>query len=271
MLGDTEISSRYQRNAAYWTKIVRDGLDTFQTDLTDPALLDLIGHCTGLNVLDAGCGEGYLSRELIKRGCSQVYGVDTCEELVAAARSHPDSGGARATYYHADVAQIPLPDASVDLVVVNRLPNGIADPSRRFTEFRRVLNEQGKMIVMSMHPCFYAVRTDRGNIESNTSIDDYFGIRTVEQYFQVAGRKSPVESFQQFFSLEEYLGMITSAGFAITTLREPRPTAQQRALDDFWNQNFTRPLFMLIECVPLNAVFRGQTTKDARPSPTATS
>lgn len=40
----------------------------------------MIGDPTGLDIVDAGCGEGYRARELIRR----VHGADTCGEFVAA-------------------------------------------------------------------------------------------------------------------------------------------------------------------------------------------
>ncbi len=253
MLGDVEVSRGYQQNAQYWEHIVRERLDKFQTEVTDVALLDLIGDCSGAQVVDAGCGEGYFTRELIGRGAAHVHGVDTCAELIVAARAHPENGGRHADYHHADVADLPLRDASVDIVVANRLPHGIADPAGRFREFRRVLRPTGRLIVLSMHPCFYAARADREGIGFASTIDDYFGVRTVQQRFSVAGLTSPVESFQQFYSLEEHIGMITAAGFAMTSLREPRPSTEQRRTDEFWATNFTRPLFMLLECTTVSA------------------
>ncbi len=249
MLGDERVSAAYAENAEYWITIVRDRLDPYQTQLTDPALLDTIGDCAGLDILDAGCGEGYLARELVRRGARHVHGVDTCAEFVTAARSHPDHRPERASFHHADVAAIPLADNSVDVVVANRLPHGIAEPERRFHEFARILTPAGRMILLGMHPCFYAARAERTSGQ-DFSIDTYFGVRTVEQKFDVAGRISPAASVQQFYSLETCIRMITSAGFAVTDLREPRPTEEQRRENPWWEENFVRPLFLLLECVP---------------------
>lgn len=250
MLGDERVSSAYSKNSEFWITIIRDKLDPYQTLLTDPALLDTIGDCTGLEILDAGCGEGYLTRELIRRGATYVHGVDTCAEFVAAAQAHPEFRSESATFHHADVAALPLPDNSVDLIVANRLPNGITQPGRRYHEFARVLRPFGRMILLGMHPCFYAARAERGDGAADITVDTYFGARTVEQHFNVAGKISPVPSVQQFYSLETYIGMIAAAGFVITSLREPHPTPEQRQQNPWWHENFVRPLFLLLECVP---------------------
>ncbi|GAB4590046.1 class I SAM-dependent methyltransferase [Nocardia sp. IFM 10818] len=249
MLGDNRVSEAYAKNAEFWITVIRDRLDPYQTQLTDPALLAMIGDPAGLEILDAGCGEGHLARRLAALGARHVHGVDTCEELLTAARSHPDHRPATASFHHADVAALPLPDDSVDLVVANRLPNGITNPENRFREFARVLRPAGRLILLGMHPCFYAARAER-SATTEFSVDAYFGVRTVEQQFRVADLVSPVASVQRFYSLETYIAMITGAGFAITALREPHPTAEQRRENPWWDANFVRPLFLLLECVP---------------------
>ncbi|WP_051162667.1 class I SAM-dependent methyltransferase [Nocardia brevicatena] len=248
MADDSQIFDGYRRNARFWIRIIRERRDKYQVELTDPALLDMIGSCAGRRVLDAGCGEGYLTRELLRRGAAQIHAVDTCRELVDAAERHPEAGGGRATYHHADVADLPVPDASVDLVVANRLPHGVAAPERRFREFSRVLTDSGRLVILGMHPCFYASRTDRAR-GVGPSADSYFRVRTVEQHFTVDGLVSPAPSWQQFHSLEAYITMITDAGFTVSALREPHPTERQRSSDPWWNENFTRPMFLLLECL----------------------
>lgn len=246
--GDERISAAYSANAEFWIRIVREDLDPFRSRLTDPALLELIGDCSGRVVLDAGCGEGCLARELVRRGARHVHGVDTCREFVDAARTHPDHSPTAATYHLADVADLPLPDESVDLVVANRLPHGIYEPGRRFHEFARVLKPAGRLVLLGMHPCFYVSRAER-SAAGGPAVDSYFGVRTVEQRFEVAGELSPVPSVQRFYSLETCFAFLTDAGFAVTALREPHPTPRQRADDPWWDEHFVRPLFLLLECI----------------------
>ncbi|MFI6865561.1 class I SAM-dependent methyltransferase [Nocardia sp. NPDC050406] len=249
MLGDEPVSSAYAKNADFWISIIRDKLDPYQTLLTDPALLNAVGDCTGLDILDAGCGEGYFTRRLVELGAHHVHGVDTCEDFIAAARSHPEHDDESSSFHHADVAALPLPDTSLDLVVANRLPNGITNPGQRFREFARVLKPTGRLILLGMHPCFYAARAERTAPKSEDfSVEAYFSVRTVEQPFKVADKTSPAASVQSFYSLETYIGMITAAGFAVTDLREPHPTAAMRRQNPWWEMNFVRPLFLLLVC-----------------------
>src|SRR5919204_3462925 len=67
-----------------------------------PTLLALLGDVSGQDVLDAGCGEGYLSRILAARG-ARVTCVDLSPRLVELAGQKPASGSV--TYRAADLCE----------------------------------------------------------------------------------------------------------------------------------------------------------------------
>ena len=77
----------YNTNAGFWVQIIREDRDRYRKGLTDPAILDAIGEAHGLAVLDAGCGEGYMSRTLAGNG-AKVTGIDVSAELIKAAKAH---------------------------------------------------------------------------------------------------------------------------------------------------------------------------------------
>src|ERR1700734_3091793 len=79
-------SSRWDANASFWVQIIREHRDKYRNELTDPAMLRAIGDPEGLDVLDAGCGEGYLSRILASQGAT-VTGIDFSANLIEAARA----------------------------------------------------------------------------------------------------------------------------------------------------------------------------------------
>jgi 2-polyprenyl-3-methyl-5-hydroxy-6-metoxy-1,4-benzoquinol methylase len=80
------LPNRYDANASFWVQIIREHRDKYRNELTDPAMLHAIGEPTGLEILDAGCGEGYLSRILAKKGANAT-GIDSSTKLIEAARS----------------------------------------------------------------------------------------------------------------------------------------------------------------------------------------
>lgn len=58
---------RWDRNAARWHQMFGAN-DLSRHDLLDPIILQILGDVSGKRVLDAGCGDGYLSRKLAKLG-----------------------------------------------------------------------------------------------------------------------------------------------------------------------------------------------------------
>jgi SAM-dependent methyltransferase len=236
----TSSTSNYSLNAEYWTRIIREDLDPYRIGLTNPAILDAAGDVTGKAVLDAGCGEGYLSRLLADRGAGPVTGVDLCPELVDAARDRAVADGLPVTYQVGDVADLPIADRSIDLVVANHVLNDLEDPVPAVAEFARVLRPGGHAVALLLHPCFY------GSRGVPVDIDTYFQPRRIEQHFNVAGLVSPAPVVAWARSLEDFAGAFTSAGLAITRIQEPHPTERQRRDNPWWDQNFTRPLFVLI-------------------------
>ena len=54
--------------AEAFAELQASGNDYYRTGFFGPAQIDLCGDVSGLAVLDIGCGAGYFSRELSKRG-----------------------------------------------------------------------------------------------------------------------------------------------------------------------------------------------------------
>jgi SAM-dependent methyltransferase len=106
----------------------------------------------GRHVLDAASGEGYGTAMLAAASASGVVGVDSAPEAVAHAREKYGLD-----YREADVAELPFPDASFDLVVSFETIEHVADADRALAEFRRVLSEDGILVVSTPNPAEYRV------------------------------------------------------------------------------------------------------------------
>ena len=87
MTFDRALAASWDRNAANWTRVVREGLIPSRRAGTDAAVLDAITERAPRRLLDIGCGEGWLIRAVTARtGCTAV-GIDGAEALIAAARA----------------------------------------------------------------------------------------------------------------------------------------------------------------------------------------
>jgi 2-polyprenyl-3-methyl-5-hydroxy-6-metoxy-1,4-benzoquinol methylase len=237
--GDT-----YSQNAKFWIQIIREKLDRYRTDLTDAVVLAALGDLEGKNILDGGCGEGYLSREIHQRGAI-VTGLDVSASLIEAATSERDRLKlTRLKHYVAGLEAIPEDDATFDAVVCNHVMTDVEDAAEALKEISRVTKIGGKLVILMLHPCFYTAHAER-NASGSIPVDRYFNTRNISQNFKVAGVSSPDKVHMNFRPLEYHTAAILQSGYVITHLSEPHPSPEQFQ-DAWWRENFVKPLFMLI-------------------------
>jgi ubiquinone/menaquinone biosynthesis C-methylase UbiE len=103
---------------------------------------------TGAVVLDAGCGSGRLAALIARRRPDlQVRGVDLEPGMVevAARRAEQENLADRVHFTVADLADLPLPDDSVDLIVSTASMHHWADAGAVIASLGRVLRPGGQM------------------------------------------------------------------------------------------------------------------------------
>lgn len=238
-------TNKWEQNADFWIEIIRGHRDRYRTGLTDAAVLDAIGPVEGQRILDAGCGEGYLSRELASRGAS-VLGVDSSVNLIEAAAALAGANTPSLAFSVNDVADLEVDSGIFDLVVCNHLLNDLPDPTDAIHEFARVLKPGGRLVILMLHPCFYGDRSTRSADRHELPTAAYFAPRKVTQRFNVDGLTSPAEVTSWHRPLEFYVQALGDASFCLSDLREPRPTPDQLRDDAWWRANFPKPLFLLL-------------------------
>jgi 2-polyprenyl-3-methyl-5-hydroxy-6-metoxy-1,4-benzoquinol methylase len=177
-----------------------------------PRLLAILGPVTGLAVLDAACGAGYVARLLAAQG-ARVTGMDIAPRLIALARER-DPAGASA-YQVADLSTTPPAAAGhFDRVVSHLALNDVYDYRGFCATLAAVLKPGGRAVLSLNNPYSYLVRKH---------ISDYFAPGAFS-YRGMAAAGVRVHFYQR--TLEDYLDAFLAAGLRLEKLADlPTPAA----------------------------------------------
>jgi 2-polyprenyl-3-methyl-5-hydroxy-6-metoxy-1,4-benzoquinol methylase len=191
-------------NSETWCDVVREQRIESRRVVTDAAIVSAIVERSPKRVLDLGCGEGWLARELSGHGID-VTGVDASEPLVNAARAF--GGGAFLTRTYDEIIANPASlDGPYDIVVANfsLLGEEVEELARAL---RNVLSVGGQLIIQTVHPLAAA---------GDSYVD---GWRT-ETFDAIPGEwHEPMPWY--FRTVGSWVRAFTTAGYAVVEIREP--------------------------------------------------
>jgi SAM-dependent methyltransferase len=103
-----------------------------------------------LDVVDIGCGEGYLTIE-VARWARRVIAVDRSATVIARARAL--AGRRRAaniTFKRGELERLPLEASSVDVALLSQALHHAEEPARAVAEAARVVRAGGKLLVLDL-------------------------------------------------------------------------------------------------------------------------
>jgi malonyl-CoA O-methyltransferase len=134
--------------AAYDAWATTYDTDANKTVAAAPEVLaSLVPQVDDLDVVELGCGTGANLRQL--RGARSLTGLDLSEGMLAQARL----AAPEASLHVADLtAPLPLPDTCADLVLISLVLEHIADPAAVLVEAARLLRDQGRLLLLELHP-----------------------------------------------------------------------------------------------------------------------
>ncbi|HEX3608812.1 MAG TPA: methyltransferase domain-containing protein [Solirubrobacterales bacterium] len=167
------------------------------------------------DVLDAGCGSGRVTEELIERLPSgRMLAVDGSEAMIAEARGRL---GDRASYMVSDLSELEL-EEPVDLVFSTATFHWILDHDRLFERLRAALRPGGRLVAQC---------GGEGNVAEHARV-----IATVAALPEFAAHFGEMTGIWNFASPEETEGRLLGAGFARARCwLEPKPVQPEHPLE----------------------------------------
>jgi ubiquinone/menaquinone biosynthesis C-methylase UbiE len=139
----------------YWNEQAASFDDQFLHSIATDAerrawdrMLDLLAPPgTQRDVLDVGCGTGFLALLFAARG-HRVTGTDLAPAMIDRARTKARAQGVAVTFAVDDAESLQLPDAAFDLVVSRHLLWTLPHPGQAVAEWVRVTRPGGRVAVI---------------------------------------------------------------------------------------------------------------------------
>lgn len=200
---DQSVLEAWHANAAPWTEAVRGRKIASRKLVTDTAIVTAVMQRQPRSVLDIGCGEGWLARELVRLGVD-CLGIDAVPALVDSARS---AGGRFQCLSYEQLADGAL-TATFDVAVCNFSLIGDAATEAVVASTSRLLNRDGALVIQTLHPvlaCGDAPYVDGWREGSWAGIGGDFGA-TAPWYFR---------------TLQSWLVLFARCGFDVRQMIEP--------------------------------------------------
>jgi len=234
-LTEKKVAKHWDGNADLWTDHVRKGWDAYREYLNNPAFLKFIGNLKGKKVLDAGCGEGYNTRILARKG-AQMVGIDISPKMIRHARQAERQEPLGIRYEITSFSNLSLfEDASFDTVVSFMALMDSPGYAEAIQEFFRVLRPRGGLFFSVSHPCFmtrgFGWVRDEKDEPVKLTVSDYFRRRPYVERWHFS--QLPDEERSKLFAvpsfprtLSKYLNTLIETGFVLKRIHEPRPSAK---------------------------------------------
>lgn len=213
-------------------------------------ILDLVGDIKNKVILDAGCGEGRLSRLLTEQG-GDVYGCDVSSTMIKEAILNESSQPQGIKYFTHDLTDPLSGGRMYDLIIANLVLFNVHDLSSVVANISKVLKPNGEFIFSLLHPCFNTTKGQWYNLR-------YIGREGGKIVFDIRKSYKDNSSYKKGFlflsdeinfyhrPIETYFKTLSANSLMVSDLLEPVLKINQVYDEKTYHHHFL-PRFMIIK------------------------
>ncbi len=198
--------------------------------ISNSALALLPDDLAGQRAIELGCGTGYVSAWMRRRGAS-VYAIDNSSEQLATARRlaalHDVDD---IDWVHGNAETVDQPDGSFDFAISEYGAAIWCDPDVWIREAHRLLRPGGRLVFLGNHPLAMVCTSPNGDAPVGLTLErDYFGLGRLD-WTQAAEDPGGIE-----FNMEisAWMRLFDEVGFDVVAFHEIQAPASAEGIE-FW-------------------------------------
>ena len=195
---EEKILESWKINALSWIEVIESNAIESRKLATNSAIINAVVSLSPVSMVDIGCGEGWLAKELADRGIS-VTGIDAIPALIEKAREKGSGKFITASYQEIADGEV-LGEQKFDVVVINFALISKDSTEQLLGAIPALLNKGGKLLIQTLHPY------------NRKALDDYkTGWKTGS--WDGLGEKFS-EPYEWYFrTMEDWFALLGNAGF----------------------------------------------------------
>lgn len=184
---------------------------------------------TGLDAIELGCGTGYVSGWMARRGAS-VVGVDVSERQLDTARRLAGQCGVQLTLVHGDAEAVPYPDASFDFAISEYGAAIWCDPYSWIPEAHRLLRPAGQLVFLGMSSLANLCMPQDGSLPITGRLErDYFDMHR----FDWREAKDDPGGIEFNLPISRWFALFRETGFEVLDFKEIQAPCTGTELEHF--------------------------------------
>jgi SAM-dependent methyltransferase len=201
---------------------------------------------SGLEAVELGCGTGYISAWMARRGAA-VTGIDNSEGQLATARRLADQHQLDITWIHGNAEAVPRPDGSFDFAISEYGAVLWCDPYVWVPEAHRLLRPGGRLVTLSTSSLAHACMPVDGSLPCRDTLQrPSFGMHRFD-WREAVDEPGGIE-FN--LTVSDWFHLFKDTGFAVDDFTEVRapvrgPEVRFFATADWSNDHPSEQVWML--------------------------
>ncbi|MFC5701935.1 class I SAM-dependent DNA methyltransferase [Cohnella faecalis] len=219
----------------------RNWAENANDTIEKPIFLELLSDVKGHSILDLGCGTAAFGLDLLDLGAYSYTGVEGSANMVEESKKIMNRTNGKVV--HTSMEDWNSPEASYQLIISRLAIHYLPEIDEVFSKVHRSLAHGGSFIFSVEHPVMtssFGIARPEG-MKQDWVVDNYFhsGIREQEW---LGGK-----AIKYHRTIEDYFHALRKAGFAIESLRESKPRAEQFHNAETYERRMRIPLFLFFK------------------------